>query len=441
MNKTIYRQYDSRWGSKPYPTKASTFSGNGCGCVACTHVLIELKKYKNTTPETVRQYMVAQGFAVAHQGTSWSGIPKTLNHYGFKATEHNTLQELFKVLDKRKKNKQLCLGVILFGAGSRGGVTWTAGGHYVAFTDYKVENGKHYFYTKDSGPRCNDGWHAYETTMRGLVPKIWSAEAPKEAEPKGYTGKIPTLKITKTNAQAIADAIKWAKWIASDNRFHYGYGKHAHHNGCYFCGTQRLKKGHGIKEYEHTYCCNPFVGACWAHGACDPTARGMCQDCDSWDFGTGSDSYDKSPLFDKVSTKSLKAGDVLCGDSHVALYIGNGKVVQAGHEDDNKINSKSWNDSIAVGTWNGYKRAYRYKGKVNASMALRHGEISDRVSDLQNFLNWYSDGKFFKECGSADGIFGDNTFKWVKMFQKDAGLTAGGVVGTKTIKAMENWKK
>ena len=74
-------------------------------------------------------------------------------------------------------------------------------------------------------------------------------------------------------------------------------------------------------------------------------------------------------------------------------------------------------------------------------MALRHGEISDRVSDLQNFLNWYSDGKFFKECGSADGIFGDNTFKWVKKFQTDAGLTAGGVVGTKTIKAMENWKK
>ena len=25
MNKTIYRQYDSRWGSKPYPTKASNF--------------------------------------------------------------------------------------------------------------------------------------------------------------------------------------------------------------------------------------------------------------------------------------------------------------------------------------------------------------------------------------------------------------------------------
>lgn len=70
MNKTIYRQYDSRWGSKPYPTKASTFSGNGCGCVACTHILIELNKYKNTTPETVRQYMVAQGFAVAYQGTT-----------------------------------------------------------------------------------------------------------------------------------------------------------------------------------------------------------------------------------------------------------------------------------------------------------------------------------------------------------------------------------
>ena len=47
MNKTIYKQADSRWGSKPYPTKASSFAGNGCGCCACTHLVIEQEKYKN----------------------------------------------------------------------------------------------------------------------------------------------------------------------------------------------------------------------------------------------------------------------------------------------------------------------------------------------------------------------------------------------------------
>ena len=32
MNKTLYKQADSRWGSKPYPNSRSSFAGNGCGC-------------------------------------------------------------------------------------------------------------------------------------------------------------------------------------------------------------------------------------------------------------------------------------------------------------------------------------------------------------------------------------------------------------------------
>ena len=40
MNSAIYRQGDSRWGSLPYPTYAYSFAGNGCGCCACTHVII-----------------------------------------------------------------------------------------------------------------------------------------------------------------------------------------------------------------------------------------------------------------------------------------------------------------------------------------------------------------------------------------------------------------
>ena len=60
MNKTIYKQADSRWGSKPYPTKASSFAGNGCGCCACTHLVIEQEKYKNYTPENLRHWMVKQ---------------------------------------------------------------------------------------------------------------------------------------------------------------------------------------------------------------------------------------------------------------------------------------------------------------------------------------------------------------------------------------------
>ena len=46
MNKTLFKQADSRWGSKPYPSKGSSFFFFFCGCVACTHLIIENEKYK-----------------------------------------------------------------------------------------------------------------------------------------------------------------------------------------------------------------------------------------------------------------------------------------------------------------------------------------------------------------------------------------------------------
>lgn len=275
--------------------------------------------------------------------------------------------------------------------------------------------------------------HCYIAPKAVNPPK--PAPTPTPTEKKTYQGTFPSLRLKKSNAKVIADAITWAKKVAENNSFHYGYGKHSHHNGCYYCGTQHLKKGHGIKRYETTYCCNPFVGAAWAHGGCVPEALKLCEDCDSWDFGTDKGSYEKSKLFDKVSLKSLKKGDVLCSDRHVALYIGNGKVVQAGHEDDNVEHSKSWNDSIAVGTWDGYKRAYRFNGKVDAEMPLKFGEYSDRVADLQRYLMWYG----YKI--SETSFFNSATLDAVKDFQREQKLVADGIVGEKTIEAMKKVKK
>lgn len=201
MRSTIYRQYDSRWANLGYPTKSSSFSNNGCGCCSCTHLIIEKDKYKNYTPKNVRQYMVNQGFAVAHNGTTWDGITKTLEHYGFTVKTPNidyTMDDAWKELNKGNR-----AGVLLFSAGSKGGVTWTSGGHYVAFTKYKVENGKHWFYTKDSGARHNDGWHCYETTMKGLLPKIWIVELPKAKTVT--TTKYTTLSKMKFRKKASAD--------------------------------------------------------------------------------------------------------------------------------------------------------------------------------------------------------------------------------------------
>lgn len=135
----------------------------------------------------------------------------------------------------------------------------------MAFTDYKIKNGKHYFYMKDSGPRKHDGWYCYETYMKGLVFKVWSAYMPgaekkKKVAKKNYAGSYPSALVS--------------------------------------------------------------------------TSKGT------------------------------------------------------------KTNIKYW----------------------------------------QKFLNWWSDGKFFVECGSADGIFGKNTEKWTKNFQYKYKLTQDGICGTKTIK-------
>ena len=78
LNKTIYRQADSRWGSLPYPTKAYSFAHNGCGCCAVTHCAIEIEKFKNYTPADVRKFMVQ--YATKGNGTKWVGITEGLKN-------------------------------------------------------------------------------------------------------------------------------------------------------------------------------------------------------------------------------------------------------------------------------------------------------------------------------------------------------------------------
>lgn len=267
-----------------------------------------------------------------------------------------------------------------------------------------------------------------------------------------YSGAFPSTQLVKTNAEVIADAIKWLKWIAGDNAFHYGYtNKHgsedpdkwspnAHHNGCYFCNTNTDKGGRskkGIVDYEHTYCCNPLIGAAWAHGGCVPKALELCRKGSSWGFSKGS-GYDKSSLFTnlgKPKKADLKAGDVLCSDSHVAMYIGGGNIAEAAHGDDNKKGSESWNDSIHITSlsdkrYDGFKRVHRFKGSVNTTGCIYHGEVGNRVELLQAFLKWYG-----YEI-AVDGLFGDATLKAVKDFQKKSKITADGIVGPNTISAM-----
>jgi peptidoglycan hydrolase-like protein with peptidoglycan-binding domain len=216
MNKKIFKQWDSRWGKLPYTRKPKTIASSGCGCCSVTHCLIEEPEYDNWTPRNVRPYMVSKGYAIYGKGTSWDGITKTLEHYGYTVKRPNissSMRSAWNILPKSMKR-----GVLLFRGGSKGGVTWTLNGHYVAFTRYKVKDGKHWFYTKDSG-RWNDGWHCYETKMAGLVPQIWictdfDGKYPRLKNKKGYKGVIPspTLKrgtTEKTKTKQWQEFLNW----------------------------------------------------------------------------------------------------------------------------------------------------------------------------------------------------------------------------------------
>lgn len=201
MNSMLFKQADSRWGKKPYPS-GSTMAGCGCGCVACTHVVIEQEKYKNYTPENLRPYMISQGFAIRGQGTTWNGIKKTLEHYGYKVVHIGVSDPMSKAWAELDKGNRI--GVILFKSGKApNGTVWTAGGHYVAFTDYKVKDGLHYFYTKDSGGRNHDsakyGYYSYEKSMKGTVYQMWIVE--RISAPKIAT---TVAQVTKTTAASVA---------------------------------------------------------------------------------------------------------------------------------------------------------------------------------------------------------------------------------------------
>ena len=222
--------------------------------------------------------MVDQGFAYVNQGTTWNGITETLKYLGHKNVVRiwsDPMTEAWKELNKGNR-----IGVLLVdNSRTPDGTYWTSSGHYVAFTDYKVVNGQHWFYIKDSGGRDHDGWYCYEKSIKGALPKLWIVERLETPSPTPTPTPTPG--------------------------------------------------GHYTGEYP-------------------------------------------------VVKKYLEPGD---------------RGIQ--------------------------------------------------VTRLQNYLDWYFDGQFFKECGGADGVYGKNTLKWVNKMLTDffGAKEADGLVGNKTIARMKAYTK
>ena len=212
MASKTFKQYDSRWGSKNY-NGSSTMAAAGCGPTACADLIYNIDP--TITPWKTATYMKQHGYAIRNAGTAWAGIPACLKAFGMKQVVNQpTMSKAFDAMEKGH------LAVILFRGGTRGGITWTGGGHYLAATDIKIKDGKHYLYMRDPGQRDHDGWYCYETTMKGLIPQIWTATFdPKDVKKvvvtkTTYKGSYPTATIsrrtgTTTNKKRWQQFLSW----------------------------------------------------------------------------------------------------------------------------------------------------------------------------------------------------------------------------------------
>ena len=209
-----YDQYDSRWGGKNY-NGSSTVSSAGCGPVSCANILHNVDPA--ITPIQTIKFMQTHGYAIRNNGTAHAGIPACLTHFGAKnVSQPNVSESMSKVWELMGKGY---VAIFLMKNGSRGGITWTSSGHYIAVIGYKYKDKKHYVKVEDCGGRKHDGWYCYETQMRGLIPKVWTCLAkPKEIKPVplptgAYNGDIaqPTLKYgsTGSNVKLLQMFLNW----------------------------------------------------------------------------------------------------------------------------------------------------------------------------------------------------------------------------------------
>lgn len=175
--------------------------------------------------------------------------------------------------------------------------------------------------------------------------------------------KVTVTSRKSTCKEQIDGAVAWAVKIANDNSFTYGSGQGAHHFGCYFCGTNYGPKKYmkPSKKYKKTYCCNPFISAAYAHGAKHPKMLAACRKASGIDMTKK--SYYRFGCWKcvgKPAYKKLKKGDVLVKSSHVAMYVGGGKLVEA--------SGGNWSaSSIAVrkmsnSRYHGFSFVMRYTG-------------------------------------------------------------------------------
>lgn len=404
MNKNNYKQYDTRWSKLGYPKSPWLIKNCGCGEVAICNCIIEMDKYKSYTPKTIQPY--CKQYAEPHgNGTYFTGIPAMMKHYGMtEVQEHQTMASLWKELAKGDR-----VAIYLMGnrKGGSKGVHWTSSAHFVCSVDYKVKDGKHYVYVKDSNSTSSlrNGFIAYEDNMRNDVSRVWSGKLPKsEKKPLTEVAKevidgkwgngedrIEALKKAGYDPDAVQKLVNelltvpepqkktvqqkivaWARKIAKDNSYHYVHWKKndPKTKQCPIC--HKFPKG----KY-HGFYCTRFPISAWHHGGgikikCDKAPNnGQIEKI--YKAKTSAEALKLARSYfciknikvirnkNGIPQSKLKAGDACYNFKgstcqHAFLYIGNGKMIDAN-------SYKDVAKQIAVRKAMSCKVAVRYTGK------------------------------------------------------------------------------
>lgn len=238
MGYITYKQADSRWGSKNY-NGSSTMAQAGCGCCAVADLAYAVDG--KTNPWDVAKYMKKNGFAIRNNGTAWAGIPSAMKRFGLSDVKEINVNATMKDVWAHL-SKGYC-AVFLFRKGSKGGITWTTSGHYVAVTDYKLKGGKHYLYTRDSGGRNHTGWYCYETQMKGLIPKVWVGLIKVLKKPTTkYEGNIAKPKLKKgSSGTEVKRLQKFLKWYGINMKVDGDFGSVTDSGVRKFQQTEKIK--------------------------------------------------------------------------------------------------------------------------------------------------------------------------------------------------------
>lgn len=81
MGYTHYRQGDKKWGNIPYPSTSKKYTIKTSGCGPSSIAILVSNINPSITPKETAAWLNKNGYAT--KGTSWKGIVKGLEHFGY----------------------------------------------------------------------------------------------------------------------------------------------------------------------------------------------------------------------------------------------------------------------------------------------------------------------------------------------------------------------